>query len=379
VKILHLYSNHKWTGPAELCLLWAQAFPEARLAPAGFVHRGMEHAIAGRAIELGIPLLRGLQLRRHFHLTSILKDVGTLASWIDEGEVDLLHCHQPGDHFLAALALQVAQRRIPLLRSLWGEGDLRPGPRQWIAFSATRAFSVPLPRLRSRLGALGNQPLFLTPPPVDLTLPDLVPRREARAKLRARLGLQKGTPIVVLTARIQRRRRWGLAWETFAALHRELPEARLVILGRPDEGVLAEVCERPLAALGLQDVVLFPGYLRGEAYAETLAGADAFLFLVPGSDATCRALREAMLFGLPVVVPEHPGFADLIDPGVNGLLTAAEPEALAAALRLVLQDPTLARRLGESAAAQVRAWDTQGKTHLRELYAHLAPPSEARP
>ncbi|HHI79641.1 MAG TPA: glycosyltransferase family 1 protein, partial [Planctomycetes bacterium] len=201
----------------------------------------------------------------------------------------------------------------------------------------------------------------------------------ARAKLRARLGLPSGTPIVVLTARIQRRRRWGLAWEAMAALRRSLPEARLLVLGRPDEGVFAEVCERPLAQLGLQDAVLFPGYLRGADYAEALAGADAFLFLVPGSDATCRALREAMLFELPVVAPEHPGFVDLIDPGRTGLLSAPEPEALAASLLLVLRDLVLAQRLGQTAARQVRDWDAEGKAVLRALYERLLPQAPQAP
>jgi len=358
-------------------LLWAKDFPEARLALAGFVHPGMKHAIAGRAIELGIPLLEGLQLRRHFHLGSIFRDVGLLASWIDQGEVDLLHCHQAGDHLVAALALQVSHRKVPLLRTVWGEGDLHPGPRQWIAFSATTALSYPLPRLASRLQAMGkargDSLLSLTPPPVDLALPTLASPEPARAKLRARLGLQKGTPIVVLTARIQRRRRWGLAWEAFAALQKNLPGARLVILGRPDEGVLEEVCERPLAALGLQDRVLFPGYLRGESYAEALAGADAFLFLVPGSDATCRALREAMLLGLPVVAPEDRGFDQLIDPGRTGLLVAPNPEAIAGALALLLKDRPRARRLGQAASREVQNWDSQGKTALRSLYARLLP------
>ncbi|HHI80325.1 MAG TPA: hypothetical protein ENK02_10130, partial [Planctomycetes bacterium] len=175
MKVLHLYSNHKWTGPAELCLLWAQAFPEARLAKAGWVHPGMEHAIEKRAAELAVPLREGLELRRHVRLGALLRDAGTLATWIDGGEVDLLHCHQAGDHLVAALALQLSQRRIPLVRTVWGEGDLHPGPRQWIAFSASTAVSHPPPRLAPRLrplanlSAMGDSHPLHTPPPIDLS------------------------------------------------------------------------------------------------------------------------------------------------------------------------------------------------------------------
>ena len=54
-------------------------------------------------------------------------------------------------------------------------------------------------------------------------------------------------------------------------------------------------------AANLTGNVILPGYQKGASYEEALRALDAFLFLVPGSDGTCRAVCDAMAFGLPVV------------------------------------------------------------------------------
>jgi glycosyltransferase involved in cell wall biosynthesis len=65
--------------------------------------------------------------------------------------------------------------------------------------------------------------------------------------------------------------------------------------------------------------------------------------------------REAMAYGRPVVATAVGGLVDAIEDGVTGLLVRpGDPAALRAAVARVLNDPTLRRGLGTSAATRAR-------------------------
>ena len=63
---------------------------------------------------------------------------------------------------------------------------------------------------------------------------------------------------------------------------------------------------------------------------------------------------NAMARGQPVVVTDAPGVRDHVEHGKTGLVVANEPVALAEAVNQILEEPDLARRLGESAQARVQ-------------------------
>ncbi len=86
------------------------------------------------------------------------------------------------------------------------------------------------------------------------------------------------------------------------------------------------------------------------------------------------AVAEAMAVGLPVVIADMPGVREVIAPGKEGLL--AEPllaTDLAAKVRVLLDDPELARRMG--AAGRRRAEERYGLAtvahQLLSLYGDL--------
>jgi glycosyltransferase involved in cell wall biosynthesis len=86
-----------------------------------------------------------------------------------------------------------------------------------------------------------------------------------------------------------------------------------------------------------------------------LAGAD--LFVLPSrTEAFPNSAIEAMAAGLPVVCSAVGGLLDLVTPGRTGLLVdPSDPEALAAAIRSLADDPARARALGAAARAEVRS------------------------
>src|SRR5439155_27342256 len=72
-----------------------------------------------------------------------------------------------------------------------------------------------------------------------------------------------------------------------------------------------------------------------------------------------NVLLEGMAMGRPVVATGVGGIPELVRDGVDGLLTAQDPPAIAAALRAVLTDPARLRAMASCAADRARqfGWD----------------------
>jgi len=130
-----------------------------------------------------------------------------------------------------------------------------------------------------------------------------------------------------------------------------LPHARLAVVG---DGPSRAALEELLVATP----TVFTGWLAGDALAAAYASADVFVF--PGANETFgNAVLEAMASGLPVVAPRAGGVLDFVADGANGMLFEAEdPGALLVAVRRLLADPGLARRLARRARldARRRTW-----------------------
>ena len=94
--------------------------------------------------------------------------------------------------------------------------------------------------------------------------------------------------------------------------------------------------------------MLFSGY-RSADYLDHLQSLDFKVFLVPGSDGTCRAVREVMALGKPVVSARRGMLPELIPHEEAGLVIDDTPQNLAAALVRMTKDADLRRRLGQGA------------------------------
>ena len=102
------------------------------------------------------------------------------------------------------------------------------------------------------------------------------------------------------------------------------------------------------------DNVVMHGRLDDEALRRLYAKAD--LLFLPLVDGTANnALLEAMAMGLPVVSTNISGIPELIEPRVNGMLVPQkDAQALAAAIKELLDDAELRKRLSLAGRERVR-------------------------
>lgn len=124
---------------------------------------------------------------------------------------------------------------------------------------------------------------------------DLRPASEAeRRRAREALGLSPEERAAGFVGRLDQAKDPLLALEAFALLSRELPEARLLVVG---EGPLREEVEEWVAALGLSRKVRF----LGEREARPIMPALDALLLTSAYEGMPYVLLEALTLGVPVV------------------------------------------------------------------------------
>ena len=141
--------------------------------------------------------------------------------------------------------------------------------------------------------------------------------------------------------------------DVLAAAYRQVRDqghpVQLFIVG---DGPYSEALAR-----ALPDAV-FLGYLEGEPLATAYASADIFVF-PSTTDTFGNVVIEAQASGLPVIVSDLGGPKELVEDGVNGLVTKAhDVEDVARAITLLVGDQKRRTRMGEKARQSVvdRSW-----------------------
>ncbi len=156
-------------------------------------------------------------------------------------------------------------------------------------------------------------------------------------------------PLVVTWSRLRRYKSIDIALRAFAIIHREMPTARMLIMGRgPDESRLRRLSTK----LGLDDCVEFLGFLPWDELVRTLHRCHVFLNPSP-KEGWGLTVIEANQCGLPAVASNRPGLMDSVQDGKTGLLVPyGDAAAMAQAALGLLKDADRWRQLSD----QARRW-----------------------
>jgi glycosyltransferase involved in cell wall biosynthesis len=167
---------------------------------------------------------------------------------------------------------------------------------------------------------------------------------------------ERARPLLLAVGRLRAKKGLDTLVDACALLHRRGREFRCEIVGYGEQG--PALGER-IAAAGLAAHVTLPGKLAREdviaRYAEAVAFVQPSRITADGDrDGIPNVLLEAMAMALPVVASAVSGIPELVTDGHNGLLVPPDDAAaLADAIERVLDDVSLARRLGEAARTTV--------------------------
>ncbi|MGI9119549.1 MAG: glycosyltransferase [Acidimicrobiales bacterium] len=288
---------------------------------------------------------------------------------IAAGNFDIVHTHMPYPAVAARLAVRGPR---PVLvhteHNLWSRYRW---PTYWsnaltyhrndavLAVSQKVAESVTAPRWK-----LGR-----AMPPVEVLVHGIDPAaacrgQEARAKGRARLGIDLGSVVVGTVGNF-----------TAKKDHLTLLRAVSLLVGAGSDLILVLVGSGPLEpdlraavhGLGLETRVRFAG--SRDDVLEILPAFDVFA-LSSRHEGLPIALLEAMASGVPCVATRVGGIPEVLDDGIHGLLVApADPSVLADALGILLADRGLRAEMGARAAERGSQFDlAPAISRLQDVY-----------
>jgi phosphatidylinositol alpha-1,6-mannosyltransferase len=170
----------------------------------------------------------------------------------------------------------------------------------------------------------------------------------ATAEVRRRYGLGEGRWLLSV-ARLTRHKGVDTALRALSLLAKDYPELRYAVVGSGEE---REALEAEARELGVADRVRFLTEVPDRDLPGLYNTAEIYLGISRLMEQRVEgfgiSLAEASACGVPVVAGRSGGIPEAVRDGATGLLVEADqPEAVVHALRRLLDDPVLRRRLGE--------------------------------
>ncbi|MER7892500.1 glycosyltransferase [Micromonospora sp. NPDC094482] len=248
-------------------------------------------------------------------------------------------------------------------RDLWALARPGPGRQARLAelgrclLAHTTVLLAPSAKTATAMAPMaGPTRIVVLPTPVAAPADDADDRR----RLRARLDLPADAPVLLAVGRATPEKSPRLLLAAFARVRRDLPDARLVLLGvrrhRP-------AVRRAARRLGVADALhLLPPVPRERIGAHYRA-ADLLAF-PSTTDTQGLVLGEAEAHGLPVAMVDA-GLATRPGTGTTRPVAAGTPEAFGELLTRLLTEVDLRRRVIAEGRDSCAAWT--GQRYLAEL------------
>lgn len=233
--------------------------------------------------------------------------------------------------------------------------DVIIAPSEWTKQDALHYYGLPESKIKV---------IYEAAAPAFRPLSDPVRLAQIRQKY------QLPSQFILHVATIEPRKNLSRLLDVFQTLLADWPDLKLVLVGK--KGWLYESFFQKLQAMGLQERVIFPGYVDEADLPGFYQLAELFVFpsLYEGFG---LGPLEAMACGAPVISSNSSSLPEVV--GEAGLLLdPTDTAAWGQALRRVLSDPDLRRDLSQRGLIQAQkfSWQKAG-AELAEVYRSLWP------
>lgn len=279
---------------------------------------------------------------------------------------DLIHIHGVLTHVCSVAAAMARRWRIPYLIEPYGSLDSRllrnEGHHRlkrlytWLFVARElRCAACVHPASEHEAQELTRwvapERLHVIPHGVELPRVDL---DAAKRSLLARFPALKGRRVILFMSRVEAQKRPELIVEAMARLRPTHADLTLLVAGN-DFGhmqTLASVVKQH----GLEDAVIFAGFLQGDLWHGAFAAAD--VLVLPSVDENFGlAAVEAMAHGVPAIVSPGVAAHTYVDQSGGGLTVEGNAVAIAEAISRVLEEsPLIIGRRGRDFVSKNLSW-----------------------
>lgn len=169
-------------------------------------------------------------------------------------------------------------------------------------------------------------------------------------------------PIVLFVGRLVHRKGVHILIKAFTKVVKEIPEAKLVIVG---EGYMKPILQMISKQLKIKEKVKFLGEIDEEKLLKTYQKSRVVVIPSLYRESFGIVALEAMATGKPVIATRVGGLPEIIKDGINGLLTQpGNPTELAEKITLLLSDKSIANKMGvmgRKIAVEKYSWNVIAK------------------
>lgn len=278
---------------------------------------------------------------------------------------DLVHIHTPFVAHYAGLALarwlsipvvesyhtffeQYLDKYVPLVPSAW----LRLMARRFSAAQCNDvdALAVPSQAMLDVLVRYGiRTPASLVPTGIDLNKFS----QGNGERFRQRWGIASDRPLLVHVGRLALEKNCDFLLRMLMQVKARVPEVLLVIAG---DGPALRRLQRLTRRLGLQQHVLFTGYLARDGSLEDCYSAGAAFVFSSLTETQGLVLLESMALGTPVVAIAEMGTREVLRASEGCLIAEHDEVDFAQQCVRLLREPELRAQLAARARDYARSW-----------------------
>lgn len=272
---------------------------------------------------------------------------GRVKRWLQQGDFDVLHLHEPNAPSLSMWALRVAEGPIvatfhtsttkSLTLSVF-QGVLRP----WHEKIVGRIAVSDVAR-RWQMEALGSDAVEI-PNGVDVEAQASAPRLDGYPR--------PGKTVLFLGRYDEPRKGMAVLLDALPEVVKRFPDLQLLIVGHGDDDQLRS------QAGEMNRYLRFLGHVDDATKASAMRSADVYCAPNVGGESFGVVLVEAMAARTPVVASDLDAFRRVLRDGAVGrLVPVGDSAALAAALTETLDDDALRERYVAAGSEAVRRYD----------------------
>nr|WP_240910693.1 glycosyltransferase family 4 protein [Thermococcus sp. MV11] len=272
-----------------------------------------------------------------------------LLTMIKRRRFDLIISHTPVPFYADVASLVARLMKLPLT-IYYHAGSLEKG--SWVDFLA-KLYSLTVERFTLRNTELVG---------VSHHVANILKKKGFRAKVRyprIAKGFINTKPnyrgnYVLFVGQLTKAHRWKnleLLIKAFVRARDAVPTARLVIVGTGD---FLEYYRSLAGKLGVGEAVSFTGFVSDEELVELYRNAKLFVLPSSESEAFGKVVVEAMILGTPVIVSNVGEFPVIVENGKAGIIIEPSPENIAGAIKELLENEKLRRKMAVFAARRAR-------------------------
>jgi len=337
--VVHAAYNQGEGGEVPDSRLQIERIPNMRLRPMAFLpglrERRREEVLRNAAASARFPL-----------------DYAALALYCRRHRIRVIHStDRPRDSaYAVTLAKLAGARSIVHVHVKWS--DYYSKLACWAVRNADAVFGIS-DYVSKSVVTFGRAPadVYTILNGIDLSRWD--PDRVDGSAVRRELGIPEGAPVLASVSRLFVHKGTADLLRSFALVRRQIPDARLLIVGDEtpfSRGFAAEM-KNLARELGVADAAIFTGGRRDVP--AIMAACD--VFSMPSDEEPFGLVYlEAMAMRKPVVAIGNGGTPEVVEHGHSGLLSAHRDVAtFAENVIALLRDPERRARMGESGRERV--------------------------